>query len=48
MINSKQKTLIYDIISNNRKHFKEEQVYFEARQFMPKISLGTVYRNLTA
>lgn len=48
MRNSKQKTLIYDIISNNRKHFTAEQVYFEARQFMPKISLGTVYRNLNS
>ena len=45
---TKQKKLVLDIIENSHKHPTAEEVFFEARQQMPNIALGTVYRNLNA
>lgn len=45
---TKQKRLILDIIENSHRHPTAEEVFFEARQQMPNIALGTVYRNLNA
>ena len=46
MKNTKQRKVIFDIVANKPKHYSAEQVYQEAREIIPKISLGTVYRNL--
>lgn len=43
---TKQKTLIWRILSQTKCHPTAEWVYEEARKDMPNISLGTVYRNL--
>ncbi len=44
---SKQRDLIYNIIKKDFDHLTAEQIYQKAREVMPKISLGTVYRNLS-
>ena len=43
---TKQKKLILDIVKSTTCHPTADWVYQEARKVMPKISLGTVYRNL--
>lgn len=43
---SRQKELIYDIVSSTMSHPAADWVYQNARRKMPHISLGTVYRNL--
>lgn len=43
---TKQKMLIWQILSQTKCHPTAEWVYVEARKDMPNISLGTVYRNL--
>ena len=43
---TKQKALIWQILSETKRHPTAEWVYGEARKDMPNISLGTVYRNL--
>jgi len=43
---SKQKKLIYDIVASTMTHPTADWVYERARGEMPRISLGTVYRNL--
>lgn len=43
---TKQKKLILDIVKGTKCHPTADWVYQEARKVMPKISLGTVYRNL--
>ena len=45
---SKQKQLIFDIVMSTMSHPTADWVYHRARQKMPRISLGTVYRNLKA
>lgn len=43
---SPQRQTILDILQAKRCHLSAEDVLFEARKSMPRISLGTVYRNL--
>ena len=43
---TRQRLLVLDIINSSYSHLTAEGVYTEARKKMPKISLGTVYRNL--
>lgn len=43
---SRQKTLIYEIVASTMSHPTADWVYEQARREMPRISLGTVYRNL--
>jgi Fe2+ or Zn2+ uptake regulation protein len=43
---SRQKTLIYEIVASTMTHPTADWVYERARTKMPRISLGTVYRNL--
>lgn len=45
---TKQKKLVLDIVVGSRKHPTAEEVFFMAREQMPNIALGTVYRNLNA
>jgi len=44
--NSKQRDLILNIINNSYTHPTAEEIYERAREEIPNISLGTVYRNL--
>ena len=43
---SKQQTLICDILANVHDHLNAEQVFLLAREKLPNIAMGTVYRNL--
>ena len=43
---TKQRQLILDIINRSCSHPSAEEIYREAKQIMPSIALGTVYRNL--
>ena len=44
---SKQRDLVYEIVKNSHDHPTADIIYLKAREEMPNISLGTVYRNLT-
>ena len=44
--NTKQNSLILDIINNSYSHPTAYDVYLECVKIIPNISLGTVYRNL--
>lgn len=46
MRTSNQRNLVYDIVAASCNHPTAKMVYQAARARMPKISLGTVYRNL--
>ena len=46
MRNTKQKSLILDIINQSFQHPTAYMVHEECLKIMPNISLGTVYRNL--
>ncbi len=46
MKNSNQRNLILDIVNNSHNHPTADIVYAIAKDSMPNISLGTVYRNL--
>ncbi len=43
---TKQKKLIYEVLSSTKSHPTADWIYAEARKVLPDISLGTVYRNL--
>ena len=43
---SAQRELIHQIIVDTKRHPTADWIYAKAREKMPKISLGTVYRNL--
>ena len=43
---TKQRALIYDIVTAEPKHRTAEEIYALARQQMPSLARGTVYRNL--
>lgn len=44
----KQRNLILEILRQDKTHPTANAVYEKARQVLPNISLGTVYRNLEA
>lgn len=44
--NTRQRTVILDILRGGRVHLTAEEVYQEARKVLSTVSLGTVYRNL--
>lgn len=44
---SRQKDILTDILRNTKSHPTADAVYQSAREQMPNISLGTVYRNLS-
>lgn len=46
MRNTKQKSLVLDIVSHSFSHPTALEIYLECLHFIPNISLGTVYRNL--
>ena len=43
---TKQQTLICDILANVHDHLNAEQIFLLAREKLPSIAMGTVYRNL--
>lgn len=43
---TKQKKLVLSIAENSNAHLTAEEIFFLAKQEMPSIALGTVYRNL--
>lgn len=43
---SKQRNLILDILKNSKSHPTAEEIFEIAKEELPNISLGTVYRNL--
>ena len=43
---TQQRRIIYDVIRKSKRHMTAEQIYREARQILPSIAMGTVYRNL--
>ena len=45
---SKQRELILSIINNTKMHPTAEEIHKIAKETIPNISLGTVYRNLNA
>ncbi len=48
MRNTKQKSLVLDIVNNSFCHLTAFEVYQECLKTIPNISLGTVYRNLNS
>lgn len=44
--NTRQRTVIMELLRQTREHPPAEVIYREARKILPNISLGTVYRNL--
>ncbi len=44
--NTRQRTLILEILRSGNAHFTAEEVLHKARRRLPTVSLGTVYRNL--
>jgi Fur family peroxide stress response transcriptional regulator len=44
--NTRQRTVIMEILRKSGYHPTAEAIYHEARKVLPNISLGTVYRNL--
>ena len=48
MRSTRQRELILEIINNSYNHPNAYDIYLECRKFIPNISLGTVYRNLSA
>ena len=43
---SRQRNIIKDIVFSTNSHPNADWVFHEAKNFIPSISLGTVYRNL--
>ena len=43
---SRQRNIIKDIVFSTNLHPNADWIYHEAKNFIPSISLGTVYRNL--
>ena len=43
---TRQRKLIADIIMNSMGHMTAEEIFLKAKEEMPTIAIGTVYRNL--
>lgn len=46
MRNTEQKSVILEVLQTHKDHPTADQIYSEVREILPRISLGTVYRNL--
>lgn len=46
MRRSKQREVILEVLRGTKSHPTADWIYHEVRKILPKISLGTVYRNL--
>ncbi len=45
---SRQREAIFNVLSSTKSHPTADWIYAETRKLIPNISLGTVYRNLSA
>ena len=45
-MNTKQRALVLDIVRSAHDHKTAEAIYYAAKERMPQIAMGTVYRNL--
>lgn len=45
-MNTKQKTLVLEVVRETCDHRTAEEIYIAAKARMPQIAMGTVYRNL--
>lgn len=43
---TQQRQVIYQIIKESKEHLTAEEIFLLAKQQIPKLALGTVYRNL--
>lgn len=43
---TKQRTAIEQVLTSTAEHLTAEQIYLRARQLLPSLAVGTVYRNL--
>lgn len=43
---TRQKRVVYEVLASTKSHPTADWIYQQARQEVPDISLGTVYRNL--
>lgn len=43
---TRQKKVVYEVLASTKSHPTADWIYQQARQELPDISLGTVYRNL--
>lgn len=43
---TEQRRIVYEVLRSTKTHPTADWIYEKARQRLPKISLGTVYRNL--
>lgn len=43
---TKQKRVVYEVLSSTKSHPTADWIYQQARREVPDISLGTIYRNL--
>ena len=41
-----QRTALLEVLSRHADHPSADQLYLEVRETLPKVSLGTIYRNL--
>ncbi|MGI5911820.1 MAG: Fur family transcriptional regulator [Syntrophomonadaceae bacterium] len=46
MAKTKQRKLILEIIMTSSEHMTAEEIYIKAKEMLPSIAIGTVYRNL--
>lgn len=46
MRNTEQKSVILEVLKTHLDHPTADEIYSEVRERLPRISLGTVYRNL--
>ncbi len=43
---TKQKEIILQVVQNSIEHLTADEIYMAAKELMPSIAVGTVYRNL--
>lgn len=43
---TKVQTVLLDILHHSAGHLSADQLYWQAKRFVPSLSVGTVYRNL--
>jgi Fe2+ or Zn2+ uptake regulation protein len=43
---TKQLAAVYNVVRKSHAHLSADEIYMQVRKILPRISLGTVYRNL--
>ena len=44
--NTRQRAIVYELVASTPMHPTADWVYTRARRRLPRISMGTIYRNL--